>query len=82
MQVDFFLLAEPPGKPKNAGEGSLSLLQGIFPNLGIEPESPALQADYLPAELPEKPNKVYINMIFAYIFSSVQFSRSVMSDSL
>ena len=25
------LPAEPPGKPKNAGVGGLSLLQGIFP---------------------------------------------------
>ena len=30
LQVDF-LLSEPPGKPKNTGMGSLSLLQGIFP---------------------------------------------------
>ena len=30
LQVDF-LPAEPPGKPKNTGVGSLSLLQGIFP---------------------------------------------------
>ena len=30
MQVDFFLLSEPPGKPKNTGVGSLSLLQRIF----------------------------------------------------
>ena len=29
-QVDS-LPSEPPGKPKNAGMGSLSLLQGIFP---------------------------------------------------
>ena len=29
-QVDS-LPAEPPGKPKNTGVGSLSLLQGIFP---------------------------------------------------
>ena len=27
----FFLPSEPPGKPKNTGVGSLSLLQGIFP---------------------------------------------------
>ena len=33
---------------QNAGVGSLSLLQGIFP--GIEPRSPALQAEALPAE--------------------------------
>ena len=30
LQVDS-LAAEPPGKPKNTGEGSLSLLQRIFP---------------------------------------------------
>ena len=30
LQVDY-LQAEPPGKPKNPGLGSLSLLQQIFP---------------------------------------------------
>ena len=30
---------------QNTGVGSLSLLQGIFPNPGIEPRSPTLQAD-------------------------------------
>ena len=30
LQADS-LPAEPPGKPKNAGVGSLTLLQGIFP---------------------------------------------------
>ena len=30
LQADS-LPAEPPGKPKNTGVGSLSLLQGIFP---------------------------------------------------
>ena len=30
LQVDS-LPAEPPGKPKNTGVGSLSLLQGTFP---------------------------------------------------
>ena len=30
LQVDS-LLSEPPGKPKNTGVGSLSLLQGMFP---------------------------------------------------
>ena len=29
LQLDSFL-AEPPGKPKNTGVGSLFLLQGIF----------------------------------------------------
>ena len=32
MQADP-LLTEPPGKPKNTGVGSLSLLQGNFPTL-------------------------------------------------
>ena len=42
-----------PGQ--NTGVGSLSLLQGIFPNPGIEPRSPAWQAGSLPAEPPGKP---------------------------
>ena len=33
LQADS-LPAEPPGKPKNTGVGSLSLLQGIFPSQG------------------------------------------------
>ena len=41
-----------PGQ--NTGVGSLSLLQGIIPNPGIEPRSPSLQVDSLPAELPGK----------------------------
>ena len=43
----FFLPAEPQGKPKNTGVGSLFRLQGIFPDPGIEPGYPALQADSL-----------------------------------
>ena len=54
LQADS-LLSEPPGKPKNTGVGSLSLLQGDLPDPGIEPGSPALQADSLPVELPGKP---------------------------
>ena len=42
-----------PGQ--NTGVGSCSLLQGDLPNPGIEPRSPALQADSLPAEPPAKP---------------------------
>ena len=41
LQADS-LPIELPGKPKNTGMGSLSLLQGNFlPNPGIEPMSPA-----------------------------------------
>ena len=47
------LPAEPLGKPKNTGVGSLSLLQGNLPDPRIELGSPALQ-DSLPAELPRK----------------------------
>ena len=35
---------------QNTGVGSLSLLQGGLPNLGIKPRSPALQEDSSPAE--------------------------------
>ena len=37
-----------PGQ--NTGEGSCFLLQGIIPNPGIDPRSPALLVDSLPAE--------------------------------
>ena len=42
-----------PGQ--NTGMGSRSLLQGNLPNPGIEPRSPTLQADALPAEPQGKP---------------------------
>ena len=42
-----------PGQ--NAGVGSLSLLQGIFPTQGPNSGSPTLQANSLPAEPPGKP---------------------------
>ena len=48
------VLGNAPGQ--NTGVGSGSLLQGIFPNPGIEPKSPALQEDSLPSEPPGKPN--------------------------
>ena len=37
-----------PGQ--NTGVGSLSFLPGDLPNPGIEPRSPALEADSLPTE--------------------------------
>ena len=36
LQADY-LPAEPQGKPKNTGVGSLSLLQEIFPTQGLNP---------------------------------------------
>ena len=44
LQVDS-LLSEPPGKPKNTGMDSLSLLQLIFPTQELI-IAPALQADF------------------------------------
>ena len=55
LQADS-LPAEPQGKPKNTGVGSLFLLQGINP--GIELGSPTLQADSLPTEVSGKPSSV------------------------
>ena len=52
LQADS-LPAEPQGKSKNTGVGSLSLLQWIS-DPGIELGSLALQADSLPTELCEK----------------------------
>ena len=49
------LPAEPRGKPKNTGVGSLALLQGNLPDPGIEQGFPALQVDSLPTELSGKP---------------------------
>ena len=49
-------LPSPWNSPgQNTAVGSLSLLQGIFPNPEIEPRSPALQADFLLAEPQGKP---------------------------
>ena len=56
LQVDS-LPTEPPGKPNNTRVGSLSFLWGNLPDTGIEPGSPASQADSLPVELSGKPFK-------------------------
>ena len=66
LQVDS-LPAEPQGKPKDTGVGSLSLLQGAFLTQEFEPGSPALQADSLPAEPPGKP---CITTYFSHFSSS------------
>ena len=52
LQADS-LPAEPQGKPKNTGVGSLSLLQQIFQTQESH-QSPALQMDSLPTELSER----------------------------
>ena len=56
LQVDS-LPAEPQGKPKNTGVGSLSLSPADLPNPAIEAGSPALKADSLPTELSGRPNR-------------------------
>ena len=47
---------------KSTGVGSL--FPGDLPDTGIEPVSPALQADSLPAELPGKPFLVLYSLKF------------------
>ena len=44
--------------------GSQSLLQGNLPDSGIEPGSPTLQEDSLPAEPPGKPLLYAVVYIF------------------
>ena len=61
-------LYSPRNSPgQNTGMGSPSPLQGVFPNPGIEPRSPALQVDSLPAEPQGKP-QMYMHV---YAFSTL-----------
>ena len=57
----------------NTGVGSLSLLQGIFPNPETEPWSPALWADCLPAEPQVKPENIGVGSLslLQYIFPTM-----------
>ena len=50
-----------PGQ--NTRVGSLSLLQGNLPNPGVEPRSPALQADSLPVEPQGKPKNTGVGSL-------------------
>ena len=50
-----------PGQ--NTGVGSFSLLQGNLPNPGIEPRSPTLQADSLPAQPQGKPKNTGVGRL-------------------
>ena len=54
----FSVHGDSPGK--NTGVGCHALLQGDLPNPGIEPKSPTLQADSLPAEPQGKPYHLYM----------------------
>ena len=51
-----------PGQ--DIGVGSLSLLQGSFPNPGIKHRSPALWVDSLPAEPQGKPKNIGVDSLF------------------
>ena len=62
LQIDS-LPAESPGKPKNTGVGCLSLLQGIFPTQGSNPDLLHLQVDFLPSELPGKPKNTGVGSL-------------------
>ena len=54
--MDYHLWNSPG---QNTGVGILSLLQGNLPDPGIEPTSPALQVDSLPAEPQGKPKGTF-----------------------
>ena len=60
-----------PGQ--NTGVGSL-------PNLGIEPRSPALQADSLPAEPPGKPKNTGVGSLFLlqWIFPTQEWNQGLL----
>ena len=48
---------------QNTGVGSLSVLPGHLPKLGVELKSPALWVDSLPAEPQEKPNNTGVGSL-------------------
>ena len=68
-----------PGQ--NTGVGSLYLFSGgNLPNPGIEHRSPALQADSLPAELPEKPKNTGVGSLSLLqgIFPTQEFNQGLL----
>ena len=75
------LSSELPGKSKNTGLGSLSLLQGNLPDPEIKPGSPALQVGSLPTEpagkyVPFLIFRAQLNLLCAVL------SHTIVSDSL
>ena len=65
---------------QNTGVGSLSLFQGDLPNPGIEPRSPTLQADSLPAEPPGKPKDTGVGSLSLVqrIFPTQEWNRGLL----
>ena len=71
-----------PGQ--NTGVCSFSLLQGIFPtqrsNPGIEPRSPVLQEDSLPAEPPGKP--IFQSCSLQFVIYEVRKGKLIIASSI
>ena len=66
-------LLGPWGFPgMNTGVGCYFLLQGNLPDPGIEPGSPALQADALPSEPPSKPWNITDCQMYLSLFRYLQ----------
>ena len=67
-----------PGK--NPEVGCHALLQGNLLNPGIEPRSPALQVDSLPAELPGKPKNTGVSSrsLLQGIFPTQELNHSLL----
>ena len=67
-----------PGQ--KTGVGSFFLLQGIFPTLGSEPRSPALQVDSLPAEPPGKPKNTGVDSLslLQRVFSNQESNQGIL----
>ena len=77
LQADS-LPAEPPGKPKNTGVGSLSLLQWIFPTQESNQGLLLCRRILYQLSYQGSPSDTEAQLYF----SSAQFSRSVLPDSL
>ena len=59
--MDCTVHGNSPGQ--NTGVSSLSILQGIFPTQGSNPDFSALQADSLPAKPPGKPKNARVDSL-------------------
>ena len=66
-------------RPEDWSGCSLSLLQGIFLNQGLNPGLPALQADSLPAELQGKPRNAGVGSLslLQWIFPTQESNRGL-----
>ena len=71
-------LESPSSTRLEALDPSRALFQGNLPNPGIEPRSPALQADSLPSEPPEKNKNTGVGSLFLvqWIFPTQKLKES------